>query len=465
MEKNGDYTGVVCGLGSEGEGIIKCDGTTAFVPYCLEGEEVVFTAHKVSGNIAYGKLSEVHTVSPDREAPECPVFEKCGGCQLQHMTYDAQLRFKRQTIISSVKKIAGLDVEVEAVVPSEKQYRYRNKLVLPVGRGASGVSTGFFASRSHRIVNISDCPIQAEWIRDVISALRRFMADKGIEGYDESDGSGKIRHIVVREIKGSFVVTVVSTDVINLEDFAALLDGVFDRYTLLLNVNASPANKIYSDEWHICKGNGFFTAEEEGIIFKAGADTFLQVNDEIRPKIYSKVRDVVDGKNTVALDLYSGAGLLTAMLAQKCGKAYGIEVSEEAHICAEELREMNSLRDKMVNICGKVEDKLPEVLSLTEGSKRVIVCDPPRKGMARSVVRAVNDAASDKIILISCSPATFARDLGILTGSLRETDEGLKKVEGFDMGSSPYEVTEITPFDMFPQTKHVEIVCVLERKG
>ncbi|MCD8201204.1 MAG: 23S rRNA (uracil(1939)-C(5))-methyltransferase RlmD [Clostridia bacterium] len=464
MEKNEDYRGTVSGLGSDGEGIIKCDGTTAFVPYCLEGEEVVFTVHKVSGNIAYGRLSEVDSVSPDRDVPECPVFEKCGGCQLQHMTYEAQLRFKRQTIASSVKKIAGLDVEVEPVVAAEKQYRYRNKLVLPVGKGQSGVATGFFAPRSHRIINISDCPIQAEWVRDVIAALRRYMADFDVDGYDETDGSGKIRHIVVREIQGNFIITVVSTEVINLEGFEAELDKCFERYTLLLNVNASEANKVFADEWHLCKGNGFFTAEEEGIVFKAGADTFLQVNDEIRTKLYAKVRDVAAEKNSVAVNLYSGAGMLTAMLAQKCDEAYGIEVSEEAHICAEELKGMNTLRGNMVNICGRVEEKLDDVLAVTDGKRRTVICDPPRKGMERSVVRAITCAAPDRIVLVSCSPATFARDLGLFTGSLVETPDGLKKAEGYDMGSSPYEIAEITPFDMFPQTKHVEIVCVLEKR-
>lgn len=185
----------------------------------------------------------------------------------------------------------------------------------------------------------------------------------------------------------------------------------------------------------------------------------MQVNDGVREKLYSAVLENVP-RDAVALDLYSGGGLLTAMLAKKCAAAYGIEIVAEASRCADELSAANGLQDKMFNICGKVEEKLYEVLKKTEGKSRVIVCDPPRKGMERSVVNAIKNSGAEKVILISCNPATLARDLGILCGTLKESDGGLLKAEPpFD---SRYEITSVTPFDMFPQTKHVETLVVLE---
>ncbi len=463
MEKNEEHGGVVRALGTDGEGILNCEGTTVFVPYCLEGEEVLFNVLKVRGNIAYGKLSEVHSVSKDREAPECPVFEKCGGCQLQHMTYSKQLSFKKDIVQKTIKKISGMDLDVENGVPAEKRYRYRNKLVLPVGRNAAGTNlVGFYAPRSHRIISISDCPIQEEWIRDIIAALRRWMSDASVEGYDESVQRGIVRHLVVREIQGKFVITLVCTKLINIEGFAQELDKVFDMYTLLLNVNKQDTNVIFSNEWHICRGKGFFTAEEDGIVYKAGAESFLQINDEIRKKLYDYVLDEAADKNAVAIDLYSGAGMLTAQLCKKCQKAVGIEMNEEAHMCAEELKMLNGLDEKMENICGKVEDKIGEVMSSTEGKKRVVICDPPRKGMERSVIHALLESFPEKIILISCSPATLARDMGLLCGALKEGETGLYKDENANTREY-YEVESVTPFDMFPQTKHVETVCVLTK--
>ena len=264
MEKNKEYIGEVLSLGSDGEGVIKSEGCTAFVPFCLVGERVSFKALKVSGGVAYGKLTEVHSLSPDRVEPLCPHFEKCGGCQLQHMAYSAQLDFKRQLVQNCLKKIGGLDVEVSATVAGELQYGYRNKLALPVGTDGEGNTvTGFFAPRSHRIVPINSCALQAEWSGTLISALTSFMKEEGLTGYDERTRSGHIRHLVAREVDGALVVTVVATSKINLEKFASALAEKFKSFTLWLNVNKAENNVIFGKEWHICRGEGYFTGEDE----------------------------------------------------------------------------------------------------------------------------------------------------------------------------------------------------------
>lgn len=456
--------GEVSALGSEGEGVIRADGGVAFVPGCLVGESVRFRALRVKDNIAYGKLTEIAVASPDRAAPACPVYEKCGGCQLQHMSYPAQLIFKQKTVEGCLKKIGGIDAAVNHTVPSPKQYSYRNKLALPVGADAHGNPiVGFYAPRSHRIVPIEDCALQQEWAKPVIAALLRFMRENNVKGYDEVSGKGAVRHLVAREIKGKFIFTVVSARRVDLSPLAALLEREFENFTLLLNINASSGNAIFSNEWRIYRGEGFFEGEDMGVKYKAGANTFLQVNDDVRSALYSAVTEVVCDSQAVAIDLYSGGGMLTAMLAKGCRAAYGIEIVEEAVRCADELKEMNDLEGRMFNICGAVEDKIARVFAETEGSERVIVCDPPRKGMERSVVKAILNSGAERVVLISCNPATLARDLGLLCGTLREADGQLIKSPAEESGAF-YKIVSVTPFDMFPQTKHVESVVCLTRK-
>lgn len=466
MNKNEEYIGEVLSLGSEGEGIIKIGDETAFVPFCLAGERVSFKALKVAGKIAYGKLTEVHTLSPERVTPVCPHFEKCGGCQLQHMSYDGQLNFKRQLVQNCLKKIGGLDTEVAPTVAGDKQYGYRNKLALPVGADESGNAvTGFYAVRSHRIVPINFCPLQAEWSGALISAFTEFMEESGLKGYDENTRIGDIRHLVAREVDGKFIITVVATAETDVSGFAEKLEKEFKNFTLWLNVNKSVGNAIFGKDWHICRGEGYFSGEDCGIKFKAGAQTFLQVNDGVRKKLYGEVVAAAGDAGAVAIDLYSGGGMLTAMLANACVAAYGIEIVPEAVACADELKKLNGLDEKMFNLCGAVEDRIDEVLSRTAGYRRTVVCDPPRKGMERSVVRTVLRSGADRVVLVSCNPATLARDLGLLCGSLVEVDGQLVKNPAYVQGGLKgfYGIEKVVPFDMFPQTKHVETLVVLNR--
>ncbi len=461
MEKNVIYKGVVSGLGTDGEGIIKIGGTTAFVPFCLVGEDVSFKALKVKGNIAYGKLENVGTAAYSRVNPPCPVFKKCGGCDIQHMNYAAQLDFKREAVASALRKIGGLDVKVEKTVPCDSEYRYRNKLALPIGENPAGETVcGFYAPHSHRIVETDDCLIQSEWVKKVIAAVKNFVKARHIRGYNEETRTGVLRRIVVREIGKKLIFALVAAKNIDCGYLISELEKDFEDFTFLLNVNPSQGNAIFSEEWHICRGLGYFEAESGGIKFRAGAQTFVQVNDDVRAKLYSRVLEEAE-EGAVALDLYSGGGMLTAMLAKKCGLSYGVEIVEEASRCADELKEANGLTGKMFNICGAVENEIEKVFALTAGKNKIIVCDPPRKGMERSVVKAAARSGADKIILISCNPATLARDLGLLTGTLKE--EGATLVKN-PAPESDFEIASVTPFDMFPQTKWCETLVVLSHK-
>ena len=209
MEKNQECIGTVCAIGSNGEGIIKQDGAIIFVPYTLVGEKVKFKVLKVSSKCVYAKALEILTPAEERVRTKCPVFTKCGGCQLQHVKYEKQLSIKEQSIKETFKKVASLDVEVLRAVSGDNEYRYRNKLQLPVSFGRDGTVIGFYAENSHRVVPINDCPINAFWTKDIISAFTKYIKENNIIGYDEFKNTGELREITVKEINGNLIITAV----------------------------------------------------------------------------------------------------------------------------------------------------------------------------------------------------------------------------------------------------------------
>ena len=463
-EKNEEYIADVLSLGTQGEGVLSADGTTFFVPFVLPGERVRFKALKVGKGVGYGKALEILRPSPDRVTPRCPVFGRCGGCQLQHMSYPAQCAFKKEAVQSALKKIGNIVYDVPMPVASEKEYGYRNKLQVPVAAdGKGGFVMGFYAARSHRIVPTDDCAIHPGWAKKVFAAFDGYMRANGVEGYDERRGTGSVRHVVVRDMGGRFIVTVVSREAAlqNTSDLIGRLRGVLPAFTLLLNVNDKPTNVIFGDRFFTLCGTGVFDAVEGGIAYEAGAQTFVQVNADVRGKLYEGALAALEGcgAQTVA-DCYSGAGLLTAMIARRVRKVYGIEVVSEAVRCADRLKERNGLCN-MENICGKVEDVLPALLERERGKRFALVLDPPRAGIGRGVLSAVIASGAEHLVLISCNPATLARDLGILTGTLRE-EAGGALVRGD--GAGAYRIRSLQPYDMFPQTKHIETLVCLERK-
>ena len=470
IEKNDIICAVTDAIGSNGEGIIRHEGITFFVPACLPGEKVQFRVLKVKGNIGYGKVEEVLTPAEERVRAKCPVFLKCGGCCLQHLDYGAQLSHKATVVKDALRKIGGLHISVPNAIPSDSPYGYRNKLQIPVGVDKEGQNViGFYAEHSHRIIPVSACAIHPEWAEKLIALIKRYMLECAVKGYDEVNKTGALRHIVAREIAGKFIITLVTAKrkLPNLSFLVGLLTEAFREVTLYVNFNDADTNVIFGKEFQLVHGTGFFEGEEHGIRYEAGPVTFLQVNENVRTKLYKDALKTVsaDG-DEVVVDAYSGGGLLTAMIAKKVKRVYGIELEEEASRCADSLKEKNGLTN-MTNICGYVEEKLPGVLQKEEGEKLRLILDPPRAGIARSVLYALLKSGIPTLTLISCNPATLARDLGILTGSLIENEKGelVKNPAYTDEGLvNYYEVKKIQPYDMFPQTKHVETLIVLQRK-
>ena len=475
MEKNQIICAVTEALGSGGEGVIRHEGVTFFVPACLPDEKVHFKILKIKGNVGYGKLEEVLTPAEERVRPKCPVFMRCGGCSLQHLDYGVQLVHKSGVVKECLRKIGGLSVDVPVTVKSDFPYGYRNKLQMPIGVDKDGNTViGFYAERSHRIVPIQSCAIHPEWAEKLIAIVKRYAIECAVKGYDEENKTGALRHIVAREIGGKFIFTLVTAkrELPNLAYLTALLEKEFPVFTLYLNFNDKETNVIFGEEFSLVCGAGVYEAEEQGIYYEAGPVTFLQVNDNVRSKLYKDALKSVTGDgDEVVVDAYSGGGLLTAMIAKKAKRVYGIELEKEASACADALKKKNGL-ENMFNICGAVEEKLSDVLEKEKGEKLRLILDPPRAGIARSVVKALLASGIPNLTLISCNPATLARDLGILSGRLVENDKGeLVKnpaYEGLDERetlSGYYEVSYIQPYDMFPQTKHVETLVCLVRKA
>lgn len=465
MEKNEEKVGVVVGVGVGGEGIIKQDGAVVFVPFTLLGEKVRYKVLKVTSKCAYGKVLEVLTPAESRVRPKCPVFGKCGGCQLQHVKYVQQLKNKEESIATCFKKIANLDVKVKSAVKGDNEFRYRNKLQLPIVNTQKGTIIGFYAENTHRVVPITDCLINAPWTKDVITAFTKYIEEFDIKGYNEIDNTGDIREVTVKEIKGNLIITVVALSP-DLRGKKRLIE-IFNEelkftFSLYLNVNEKATNVIYGDKFYLLYGSPDYNADMLGIKYKIGVQSFMQVNNSVCSKLYSAVRDVVDAdENTVVIDAYSGAGLMTALLAKNAKRAIGVEIIGEAVECANELAYMNGLSDKITNYLGKCEDILPDIIEKEKqnGSKVCLVLDPPRKGCDIKVINSIIDSNIDKIVYVSCKPSTLARDIGLLVGSLKTVNGAIVKAE--DDYIPRYNVSLVRPFDMFAQTKHVEtLVCL-----
>ncbi len=474
IEKNQIICAVTNAIGVNGEGIIRHEGITFFVPACLPGEKVRFKVLKVKGNIGYGKVEEILTPAEERVREKCSVFSRCGGCCLQHLDYSAQLAHKSNVVKDALRKVAGLDIAVPLAIKSDTPYGYRNKLQIPVGVDKEGNNViGFYAEHSHRIVPVSSCAIHPEWAEKLIAVVKRYMTECAVKGYDEEEKKGALRHIVAREIGGKYIITLVSAkrNLPNIPYLIGLLSEAFSGFSLYINYNDAETNVILGEEFQLVHGSGFFEAEEQGIRYEAGPMTFLQVNENVRTKLYKDaLKTVCEDGDEVVVDAYSGGGLLTAMIAKKCKRVYGIELEKEASQCADSLKEKNGLQN-MTNICGYVEEKLPSVLEKEKGEKLRLILDPPRAGIARSVLKALIESGIPKLTIISCNPATLARDLGILTGKLIEKDGELVKNPAYaDMPNGEtldgyYVIESVQPYDMFPQTKHVETLVCLARKA
>lgn len=441
IKKNDILEVEIIDMGCNMEGIAKHEGVVLFVPFAIVGERVRVRVINTKQRAYVCKVLDILKPSPYRIKPVCPYFSKCGGCQAQHIDYRYSLILKRDIVQQNISHIAKQNIVVADCVPSEKHFGYRNKLALPIDPVTRTV--GMYKEYSHVVLPIVDCAIQESWAEKYISAINEFLAKTNCSVYDETTGKGVLRHIVGRHYAQKYLFTVVvNGDALpEIDVLVKLLRNSFDDFGLNININKQKTNLIMTDKFIHIFGRERIDICENGINYLINNASFFQVNNYIKSQIYKKVFDNI-GKGVV-VDAYSGAGLLTAMCSKKCKFSYGIEIVPEATKSADALAIANNI-ENMKNICGDSAVELPKLLN-NINEECTLILDPPRKGCDIKVVEAIAKSRPNKIIYISCNPSTLARDIYNLHNM-----------------TSDYVLESVTPYDMFPMTKHVETVAVLK---
>ena len=439
------YTAVIDGYSSEGLGIARVDGAVVFVPGAVRGEEVELRITRVMKNACAGEIVKIRTPSPERMEPECPHAGKCGGCAYRHLTYPEELRAKRQRVQDALTRIGGLDLQVEEILGAKNPEHYRNKSQYPVG--ADG-SIGFFQARTHQVVPVRRCLIQTEAADRTAQAVGEWMRRYKISAYDETTGKGLVRHVCVRvNRKGeSLCCVVVNGGKVPREpELAAYVTAAVPHTVgVLLNSNTRRGNVILGEKYRTLYGRDYLMDTLCGLEFKLSMPSFYQVNREQAEVLYHKALEFagLTGKETV-LDLYCGIGTITLCLAKGAKRVIGAEIVPPAIRDAKE----NALRNGIENaefFCGDAADVAARLEE--EGLRPdVVTVDPPRKGLAPEVIASVAAMAPERVVYVSCDPATLARDVKLFSR----------------LG---YHALRAAAVDMFPGTAHVESVVLLVRE-
>ena len=445
LEKGSIYTAVIDGYSSEGLGIARVNGAVVFVPHAVRGEEIDLRITKVMKTSCAGEIVKIHDPSPERMEPECPYAGKCGGCAYRHLTYPEELWAKRQRVQDALTRIGGLDLTVEEILGAKNPEHYRNKSQYPVG--ADG-SIGFFQARTHKVVPIRRCLIQTEAADRTAQAVGEWMRRYKISAYDETTGKGLVRHVCVRvNRKGeSLCCVVVNGNKVPREpELAAYVTAAVPHTVgVLLNSNTRRGNVVLGDKYRTLFGRNYLMDTLCGLEFKLSMPSFYQVNRDQAEVLYGKALEFagLTGNETV-LDLYCGIGTITLCLAKAAKRVIGAEIVPPAIRDAKE----NALRNHIENaefFCGDAADIAAKLES--DGLRPdVVTVDPPRKGLAPEVIASVAAMGPEKVVYVSCDPATLGRDVKIFR----------------EFG---YEAKRAAAVDMFPGTAHVETVVLLSRE-
>ena len=443
LRKNDEIVVTIDRLADGGEGIAVYDGIVVFVPFAKPGEKVKVHIINDKKSFLIAKIIEKYSESENKVIPPCPYFYKCGGCDIQHFTKQEQLEFKKEMVRNSLKKFAKIEPKINDVVESDKWFRYRNKFAFPVQENNGEIKIGMFKKNSHNIIEIDDCLLQSEKTKIILKLFKEYMLENKISAYNEQTKKGTVKHIVVREHEDSFILTVVVTEqkFNKFEPLIQKLKAQFSSFGITKNVNKLQNNVIFGNFDEKVYGIENLELEDFGVNYEINNRSFLQVNDFIKNEIYQKIIDTIGSQKNI-IDAYSGAGLLSSILARHCEKVYGVEIVKEATQNANNLKIKNNLYN-LENINGDCAEIIPEHAKELKGDFAVVV-DPPRKGLDKTVVEAFLNAEPKHIVYLSCNPATLARDL-------------------FDL-KEKYDIEFVQPYDMFPQTANVETLVSLRIK-
>lgn len=439
--KNQIYKAGITGLTSQAAGVCRIGGRAVFVPQALPGEVWRVRIVKVTRSVVWGRGEALLTPSPDRIAPACPHYGKCGGCACRHMTYDAELRFKRDRVADALQRIGGLSLAPERIVGADRSEGYRNKAIYNF---APGPVCGFFRARSHEVIRTERCLLQPESFDRAAAALCGWMEQAGVPAYDERTAAGVVRHLFLRSGPGGLFACIVAAGDVDASAAAAMIAAVPEITGVSLCRNDCPGNVVLTDDIRPLRGAQIMEQTLCGASFELSPTTFFQVNTRQAEKLYELAGEFAEPAGKTVLDLYCGAGTIGLSAARDAAKLIGSDVVPSA---VENARR-NALRNGVTNaeyFCGDAS-AVAQKLAADGLRPDVIITDPPRKGMDEPVLQALADMGPERIVYVSCDPGTLARDLKRL----------------FPLG---YEPRRCVAVDMFPRTYHIESVVLMSRAG
>ena len=461
MNKNDIVTVEITDIGVSGEGIGHVDGYTLFIKDAVIGDVVEAKVMKAKKNYGYARLMKVITPSEYRVEPKCAFARRCGGCQIQEMSYDRQLVFKDQKIRGNLERIGGFTKEqieavMQPVVGMEHPFSYRNKAQFPFGTDKEGNPiTGFYAGRTHDIIANTDCALGVDQNREILEIILQYMRENKIKSYDEKTGKGLIRHALIRygfKTKEIMVCLVVNGKKLpKAERLIEKLIQIEGMTSITISPNTRRDNVIMGDSYEILWGQGYITDYIGNVKYQISPLSFYQVNPVQTEKLYGLALEYADLKGDETVwDLYCGIGTISLFLAQKAKQVYGVEIVPQAIDDAKENAKINAI-DNAEFFVGKAEEVLPEYYAEYEREHNgetahadVIVVDPPRKGCDETLLETIVKMQPEKVVYVSCDSATLARDLKYLC-------------------ANGYEITVCRGVDQFPQTVHVETVVLLSK--
>lgn len=462
MNKNDIVTVEITDIGVSGEGIGHVDGYTLFIKDAVIGDVVEAKVMKAKKNYGYARLMKVITPSEYRVEPKCAFARRCGGCQIQEMSYDRQLVFKDQKIRGNLERIGGFTKEqieavMQPVVGMEHPFSYRNKAQFPFGTDKEGNPiTGFYAGRTHDIIANTDCALGVDQNREILEIILQYMRENKIKSYDEKTGKGLIRHALIRygfKTKEIMVCLVVNGKKLpKAERLIEKLIQIEGMTSITISPNTRRDNVIMGDSYEILWGQGYITDYIGNVKYQISPLSFYQVNPVQTEKLYGLALEYADLKGDETVwDLYCGIGTISLFLAQKAKQVYGVEIVPQAIDDAKENAKINAI-DNAEFFVGKAEEVLPEYYAEYEREHNgetahadVIVVDPPRKGCDETLLETIVKMQPEKVVYVSCDSATLARDLKYLC-------------------ANGYEITVCRGVDQFPQSVHVETVVLLSQQ-
>ncbi|HUX96775.1 MAG TPA: 23S rRNA (uracil(1939)-C(5))-methyltransferase RlmD [Bacteroidales bacterium] len=451
-------------IGAEGNAIARVDNMVVFVPMLIPGDVVDIRVVRKRKKYLEGRVVKFHEYSSDRINPRCIHFGTCGGCRWQHLPYQLQLKFKEKQVRDSLIRIGKADIpEMSQIRGSEEEYFYRNKLEytfsnrrwltddeiksgLPVEKEPA---LGFhIPGLFDKVLDIKECHLQPEPSNSIRNSLRKYALENGLSFFDLKEQKGFLRNIVIRNsLDGSVMVIMVFSH----EDESSrigLLDFLLNEYPQIISLQYiinTKKNSSLGDQLPVhYKGQGYLTEEIDGLKFRIGPKSFYQTNTRQGVTLYRITRDLAGlTGNEIVYDLYTGTGTIANYLAGSAKQVIGIEYVEEAVEDARINSQINNIGNTQF-FSGDIKDVLSENFFLVNGRPDVIITDPPRAGMHEDVIKSILLAFPQRIVYVSCNPATQARDIQLM--------------------SDHYSVIKVQPVDMFPHTHHVENVVLLNRR-